>query len=492
MAHLNANRKTLSIAFFVCASLANGLVHAQNFRGIKNWKYIPVQENFWRSIEEGLSKPNAELFHKAQLQTQSKTGLEKAEGELAQILILRTWGLNVLAHARALKLIEANPGSMMAERALVLIEDDLRTGTFDDTEIRRLLGSGQFNEIPDDLIPFAWTMSTLQLRQKNLSAWAKNSEANIPEKSYWAQYYNFSLLASTVRNEPADKMLEKFDELLVKAKDFPSLQNQINIQRARLFYEMQKYEDADKLYSSLRGQGREDGRLYFERAWTKYFLKDYSVTLGMLVALKTQLYRPALDPEQAILAMVSYRDLCHYPAVRLSSKDYFSVYKPAIDHIQKVLKLEDNSILMDMALQKTYNQNAAAEIANLKIQKNQLPVGAQQLSRGEQAHLVQEMNQLDFVLRGRMARVLQNDLKEQAERLLQVTEQVKLLEYVSDLDEFRLKQAFENRTYKTEKVENFAIDRLYWPVQKEYWLDEMKNYRVLIEDRCKPKEREVR
>lgn len=465
---------------------------AQNFRGIKNWKYIPLKENFWKEIEAGLAEPNAKLYMKALAQATVSVNLEKAEAELAQTLILRAWGLNVLAYHRALNLIENYTGSMAAQRALLLVEEELRVGFHDDAEIRRLIGSGQFNEIPDELLPFAWVERALNLHQKGFSNWHQTAETSIPGASYWAVVYKFMQITAKAQTTPPAKTLEALDALLVQFKEIPPrLQTKIDIQRARVMFDLKKYDEADKIYISLSPPPREAGRILFERASVHYAQQDFSVSLGMLEALKTRSMHISLDPEYTILAMVAYRDLCHYPAVRLFAKDYFATFNPALTFIRSNRRLEDSATLMDMALQKSANQEPALEISDLNAQKARLPAEVQRLAKAEQDKLVSEMTRLNTILRGRMVRRLQGELKSQAERLLQITEQVKLLEYVSDLDEYRLKQAFEKREYKSEKAEYFAIDKLYWPVAKEYWQDENKNYRVLIEDRCKPKESAV-
>jgi hypothetical protein len=117
------------------------------------------------------------------------------------------------------------------------------------------------------------------------------------------------------------------------------------------------------------------------------------------------------------------------------------------------------------------------------------PGQMENLSKSLKSALAAEMIRLEKILRTRFIRRSQDQLRSEAERLLDANEHVRLLEYVSDLDEYRLQRAFENRDYKSERADNYAIDRLFWPVTNERWNDELTRYHVLIDDRCHPKEK---
>jgi hypothetical protein len=87
-------------------------------------------------------------------------------------------------------------------------------------------------------------------------------------------------------------------------------------------------------------------------------------------------------------------------------------------------------------------------------------------------------------LQGRVEYAMKGDLRKQADGFLASWDQVKLLEYISKLDEYRIKQVFEERSYEATKADTRSFDILCWPVSGEYWREEFKSYRMILSDRC--------
>jgi hypothetical protein len=138
---------------------------------------------------------------------------------------------------------------------------------------------------------------------------------------------------------------------------------------------------------------------------------------------------------------------------------------------------------MRIVLQQSDVQPLADLVSDLNTERNSPNPNLKKYS-GKFPSLWNSMAIYEEEVRGRLNHLLRDRLRAAAEMLLEVADQVKLIDYVSGLDEFRLRQAFEQRSYRPEEIEYFAIDKLFWPVRKEFWWEEMGNYQVRISDRC--------
>lgn len=464
-----------------------GPAFAQFYKPIDNWTYLPTDETFWSEATKSADAGDfANAWSAADGKLKKAQGLEKAEAELAQAQTLEKMGLNVLAYHRYLALIETYPGSAPGLQALVRAEKLLIQYDYDMDAIIRILNVGNFTDVAKESQSFvAYAVLVSDLR-RHLKSWSTQWEKGLDENSYWAIQYDLQKLLLAYNKKALNReFLEELDDLRERAVKFPKLVAFIDFQRARTLFAIGKIEDAEALYLGMTVRNREFGRSVFERAWIKYVQRDYSLSLGLIEALKTPFFADAQDPEHFILSMVVYRDLCHYPAVRKLAAEYYKIYNPVADHIKALKPLEENRILVKLMAQRGAFYASAEEITRLDAELGQLVVNSWKLGGDTVGKLTNNGKELKKILIARLHRKAGPQLKAEAERVLRTTEQVKLLEYLSDLDEHRFGQMFENRTYQSKDAETFAIDQLYWPVAGEFWWDEIKNYRVLIWDRCK-------
>ena len=75
-------------------------------------------------------------------------------------------------------------------------------------------------------------------------------------------------------------------------------------------------------------------------------------------------------------------------------------------------------------------------------------------------------------------------IRAQAEKLLKVRDQMRVIDYVSDLEKLRPKNVYTHQEYKDEQEGNKDYAKLYWPHKGEFWWEELNGYRVLVDDAC--------
>lgn len=491
---MRSNLVAFLFAVVTVAVFAPRSAFAQKYVGIENWRYVPTDEKFWKEftakLDEGDLATAAKLTD-IQLDGSQKP-LEKTEAKMAQILVWEKAGQNVLAFHLSLEMIESSAGNMPGLQALVVAERLARTYGFDLTEARRIVNIGTFTEVPDRVMPFVSYLVAFDNFSRGYTEWAARHEAQLKDDSYWGALYHSQQLLAQLGTAPDEVGLIRLQAMRDKVKVFPSLKTNLDIQIARVLHRLKMYDAADKMYGSLDLSGRNYGRLLFERSWVRYNLLDYSVSLGLLESLKAPFFLVATDPEQYILAMIELRDLCHYPAVRKLTKEFTEVFGDTLKDIKTGKSLEKIPMLIRMVAQKMPYQLGADEISQLKNERRALAKNEKMIPRDLTGPAEERLDRLEKILSGRLARNAEDEFKAEAERLVTMNEQVKLIEYVSDLDEYRLSQLFEMRAYESEKAEKHATDGLFWPFVGEYWRDEMSNYRVLISDRCHTGKKEVR
>jgi hypothetical protein len=464
-------------------------VTAQQYRALPAWQYRAVNQDFWDDFEAAMKakKLNAAIDLVIERQEKAKS-LERVELELAMILIMQEKGQTVLAFHRALSLVERAPGSMPALQAWSVINQLAQSEDFDLKEMQRLANIGNFNEAPADLISLFSYLIILENKDAAKTKWARSAVSGLDSESYWGVLYDMQKFVVNLQVEPSEQDLAAWRKLMQRAEKYPRLRTKMRLQEARFLQSLQQSAEALEIYISMGSNGREFGREMFERAWNLYNLKQYSSSLGLLQTLKSSSMRMAIEPEIYILAMVAYRDLCHYPAVHIMRTQYLSVFGSTLEQIKAGAPLEDMPILAHLVAQTEPWSLLANEITLLKVQVDSLS-SLKPFPENYMVQLNAESKELEKNLVQRLKLRSRPELQHQAERLIALTEQMQLLEYISDLQEFKLSPTLDDRTYRSEQAKASASNGLFWAVDGEDWKDDLGTFKVLVSDRCPVRKR---
>jgi tetratricopeptide (TPR) repeat protein len=81
---------------------------------------------------------------------------------------------------------------------------------------------------------------------------------------------------------------------------------------ARALYELERFEEADRMYDQIPKSSFVWTDTLFEHAWNSYAREEYNRTLGMLVSYKSPALQFAFNSEVDVLMAQSYMQLCLY------------------------------------------------------------------------------------------------------------------------------------------------------------------------------------
>lgn len=139
-----------------------------------------------------------------------KKGVDPAEIEFAQVLIVEKIGQKVLAFHQALGVIEKYPNSLQASQAVILVEKLARKGDFDLTEAQKIITANPLPEMQEPEASFVHYLSAKDHRALGFQDWADKAEKKISPDSFW-----FRRLQSE-QTEPAKKIRGIYDLKIVE------------------------------------------------------------------------------------------------------------------------------------------------------------------------------------------------------------------------------------------------------------------------------------
>lgn len=147
-------------------------------------------------------------------------------------------------------------------------------------------------------------------------------------------YKRCILVSSTMGNMGKHEKLRRYYKIIEESC-------QIHI--ARMQFKKKKYEDAIVQFDKIAKTSYKWPFLLIEKAWSKYHLKDYNRSLGLLVTYKSPLLTSYFFPEAEVLAALSYHRMCLWKDANSTIEQFYKVYKPRSNSLKKILLENKNS-----------------------------------------------------------------------------------------------------------------------------------------------------
>lgn len=455
---------------------------------VEGWKYIPQNQEFLDQIETLRATQQYTTiinFAFSQLAEKKIEPLAKVELKLVMAQNLQSLGLNAIAVEYFKEIVRDNPGTFVAQQALLELSNLLPLTPYHLESFKALLNRGAFKEVPKGVDSMIQYFVALDNMKKGEYKWANDNIQNIKMDNYWGQNFEYFKAIEQVKAKDLKKAEETLKSLIEKETTHISVKQNAILQRARILFELKDLEQAEKEYLKYESRGRETGRVLFERALVSYYQKKYAHALGLLESLKSENFKTAFNPDQVILEMMIYRDLCHYPTVKKIAAEFEKKYSFLLTYFKSGHDLTKSQVIKKIIFQNNKYKDSADLVHEIRLEQKDIKAKHVDLSSKVSEKLLSDLKKYESILVKDIDREIRPLLKPIANDFLSRAEEIRLLEYVSGLDEFRIKNIFESRTYNandSERSSDYSL--LYWPVEKEYWWDEFKNYQVLLVDRC--------
>ena len=223
--------------------------------------------------------------------------------------------------------------------------------------------------------------------------------------------------------------------------------------------------------------------ILLERAWTKYYQKEYGKALGLLVALEAPYFDSSRTPEPYILKMLMYKELCYYDSALSVVGEFNKHFGPSIQAIRKRSELRRDQVLvnlsvLDQSIEKWVNflQLLKDEKKNLENYNWEHYTFLKNSKRTYDFEMNRVRNQLDWILKDKV--------RKSADNLLDWEEQLTFLDYQTRLDSLRVIKPKSEVPYRSEVISHSKFDKAYWTNQGEIWFDELEDYKVFVESQC--------
>ncbi len=454
------------------------------------WIYIPVDYTFWMDAKELQTKNQFSDLMKFASAREAKYGIKTAKGAEAALFVaqtLKTQGFSALSFEIFKKIVTIHPGSMPALQSLLEINSMTDLANSDEEVLSRLISVANFTEYPKELESMISYYTALDNMRTGLTSWIRPAFEKIDPKSQWGHRIKYYQALEKIKNNDLESAKEIFKELVEDPTTGEKIKYKSSWNTARIFFEQKEYDKAEHIFYQLTFTGRDLGQSLLERAWIRYYKKDYSTALGMLELFKASYFNNSRNTEQDLLAMFIYRDLCHYPSVKQRLREFEGVYLSLINQIRNRKKVENNDLMLTQVLIHSPYKEKADVVQHLREERDRFTEQYGKKLEGILKVTFNESLAHEKTVKKTLQRLIPDLIEREEDRLLMGYDNLQLLDYASDLDELRIKQVVEKRSYASQKITNMEFDQLFWPAVGEFWWEEFKNYKVLIDDRCSTK-----
>lgn len=467
----------LAVCFF-----ASALAYSQE----AGFTYSPVNRDLWTLVEETLpDNKNTEIYRFLDRKWREfdPESLEATEIQLAVSRLLIRDQMSVLATEILSQIVRTRAGTQASFLSLILLQQIMQEFPIDLQSLKQeLILDTDLDRPPREIADMLAYFNTLEDKQLGFSSWAQKNQNSVSVGSFWDFNLRYNRALEEVQQNKIDSAIERFASLGANPQVPQYLKNKAVHQYARLVFEKGDFEQAYRSLEDVKLNPRDSGYLLLERAWAKYYLRDYPKSLGLLTALEAPIFDSSRSPEVYVLKMVIYKELCYYDAAFEVMEEFKKRFSKSIEVIKKRGDLRKDQQLVNMALADHRLADQVHYYNELKNEKKRfLDSNLKDLEMMKDygprydIRIAEVNNRLNFQLR--------DPIRKAADHLLEWQEQMSFLDYQTRVDSLRISRP-NNEDFKTEKISLTRFNQVYWLFMDEFWLDELETLKVLVESQC--------
>jgi hypothetical protein len=423
-----------------------------------------------------------------------------------------------------LQVVRKGPKSQYFKYALPrLVQIAQKTGN--DTDLLRIV-----DKIPPEAYPKQARNYMFYLMGRKLYEDGKLKEASkyfdqISQKQNLylrAQYFQGVIANETGKLRTAVKSFREvvtadtsgFDD----AKELEDLKELSLMNIARIYYGLEKFDDADKYYKMVGRDSIYWPESLFERAWANFMTNRWNDTLGLLLTLRSPYYgEQEHQPEEVILRSLTFYSFCEYQSANdqlLGFEERYKAIKTEMDDFVASYQGDEKSKLTDQAFDHYFvEKHKGSKIPKaifLKILRNRdladivkhldlldaeeklidAQKGAWKDSVGVHLKTVLTEDRARYKRKG--GKILVEAFERESQSVGSLLTQAQIIRFeIVDAQRKNYERAAEDPSVLDEgdKVVDFAVDSkwVYWPFNGEFWQDELGYYRYTEQSVCSKK-----
>jgi hypothetical protein len=450
-------------------------------------KYKAVNVEFWNSfgeyVEEKKDDKAMDLVLERLARTKKDT-LEHAEAELALGKLYKNFGFTWAATVVDLSLIQTRIGTFVATEALADLSEIAKKNPTDMRTIyNEVLFELETEPLTGDVADFVNYYQAKYNKGKGAAAWTDQNERSIAPLSYWGFQLKYDQLMEATRNEPVQKSVENFTRFMADPLTPPRIKNQAVHSYAKLIFESGNYDQAYDSFKTVEMDLRDRGFILLERAWAKYYLKDYSKALGLLTALEAPVFDATRSPEAYLLKMLIFKELCYFKSAVDVQKAFNERFGDSLALIRKRGDLTKNTVLIRLSAIDQEMNSLLTFYNLLKDEKKSLSTS--KMHQFDESFAMNYNYELKLQeIASRIDSRMRDVVRGTADSLLDWQDQMSFLEYQTRLESLRIFTKDVDNDGKIEEIPLGTFANIYWKFTGEYWLDELESIKVNIPSKC--------
>lgn len=301
-----------------------------------------------------------------------------------------------------------------------------------------------------------------------------------------------------------------------RAQEVEDLKDLALINVARIYYGLERFDNADNYYSQVDRSSTYWPESLFERAWTNFWRQDLNATLGLLLTVESPYFSEhEYIPEIQILRALTFFNLCEYDEVERLLILFENEARPVVAELDAFVgqyKTEEGKELADQAFDKYFmeehtnstldnamfsrvlrNRDLSALVRHMDMMNEEIEAidaqkGVWKTTIGESLKKQIEIDRQRYKKRAGLA--LLRELARQKANIDDLLVQSEIIRF-EVVDAQRQDYEFKMQNTDVAALEDRKIDFatskdiIYWPFNGEFWADELGYYRYTEDGNCK-------